>query len=173
MATTILHECLHIYFDTIRHRLERWAFNTAACYERYVLLCHGFPIPADVDEPCPSKLPGAPIAKIGKRRKFGRPRAGIGGLGQPTDEERSREFLKKVLEINPPGGYVTGSSARRKLHVAILSVPLPSAKALHDQLKAGSGDLGRLFQGRLHTATRKWVLEKLARKHRIHTQLSQ
>src|SRR5687767_14037221 len=41
MATTLLHECLHIYFDTIRHRLEKWAYNTATCYERYVLLCNG------------------------------------------------------------------------------------------------------------------------------------
>lgn len=57
MATTILHECLHIYFDTIRHRLERWAYNTATCYERYVLLCSGIPIPPSVDVPCPSKLP--------------------------------------------------------------------------------------------------------------------
>ena len=45
MATTLLHECLHIFFDTIRHRLEKWAYNTATCYERYVLLCSGIPIP--------------------------------------------------------------------------------------------------------------------------------
>ena len=80
-ATTLLHECLHIYFDTIRHKLERWAFNTATCYERYVLLCNGYPIPADVDEPCPSKIPGAPVAvKSSKTRRFG-----VGLLGAPPD----------------------------------------------------------------------------------------
>ena len=51
MATTLLHECLHIYFDTIRHRLEKWAYNTATCYERYVLLCSGIPIPRAVNVP--------------------------------------------------------------------------------------------------------------------------
>ena len=81
-ATTILHECLHIYFDTIRHKLERWAFNTATCYERYVLLCNGYPIPADVGEPCPSKIPGAPVAsKTAPARRFG-----IGALGDPPDD---------------------------------------------------------------------------------------
>lgn len=173
MATTLLHECLHIFFDTMRtHRLEKWAFNTTSCFERYVLLCSGIPIPADVDDPCPSKLPGAPIAKIGKRRKFGVAGVGIGALAQPSDAEKSKEFLKKVLEINPPGGYVTGSSARRKLHLAVLTVPLPSAKALHDQLKAGTGALGQLFQGRLHSATRKWVLDMLWRRHLIHSNLT-
>ena len=153
MAITLLHECLHIYFDTIRHRLERWAYNTATCYERYVLLCNGIPIPPAVT--CPSKI------------------AGIGELAQPSDTEKSIEFLTKVLELNPRDGYVKGSSARRKLHIAILTVPLPSAKALHDQLKAGTGALGKLFQGRLHTATRKWVLDMLWRKHLIHSKLSQ
>jgi|SRR5688572_3952535 len=154
MAVTLLHECLHIFFDTMhRHDQERWAFNTATCYERYVLNCNGIPIPAAVT--CPSKL------------------AGFGELGQPSDEERSKEFLKKVLEINPAGGYVKGSVARNKLHVAIISVPIASAKALHDQLKAGSGDLGRLFQRRLHTVTRKWVLSMLWNKHLAHSQLTQ
>ena len=82
MATTILHECLHIYFDTIRHRLERWAFNTAACYERYVLVCNGIPVPDDVGDPCPSKTPGAPVAvKRGPARNFG-----IGFLGDLSDD---------------------------------------------------------------------------------------
>ncbi|MGH9219813.1 MAG: hypothetical protein ACRD1W_10960 [Vicinamibacterales bacterium] len=171
MAITILHECLHIYFDTIRHRLERWAFNTATCYERYVFLCNGIPIPPAIT--CPSKAPGAVVAV--RRSKTGKPAlagAGIGALAQPSDTEKSIEFLTKVLELNPRDGYVKGSAARRKLHIAILTVPLPSAKALHDQLKAGSGALGKLFQGRLHTATRKWVLDMLWRKHLIHSKLS-
>ncbi len=154
MAVTLLHECLHIYFDTMhRHDQERWAFNTPTCYERYVLICNGIPIPPAVT--CPSKL------------------AGFGELAQPSDEERSKEFLKKVLEINPRDGYVAGSSARRKLHLAVLTVPLPSAKALHDQLKNGTGALGQLFQGRLHSATRKWVLGMLWNKHLAHSKLSQ
>ena len=33
--------------------------------------------------------------------------------------------------------------------------------------------LGKLFQGRLHTATRKWVLGMLWNKHLAHSQLSQ
>ena len=170
MATTLLHECLHIYFDTIRHRLERWAFNTATCYERYVLLCSGIPIPPAVDVPCPTKLPAPVAMKTLKTRLAG---AGLGELAQPSDTEKSIEFLTKVLELNPRDGYVTGSSARRKLHLAVLTVPLPSAKALHDQLKAGTGALGKLFQGRLHTATRKWVLGMLWNKHLAHSQLSQ
>lgn len=173
MATTLLHECLHIFFDTMHHeRLERWAFNTATCYERYVLLCSGIPIPEDVNDPCPSKLP-APIAKIGKRRKFGRARAGIGALAQPSDLARSKELLMKALEINPREGYVKGSRARTMLRLAVLSVPFSSAKALRDQLKAGTGALGELFQRRLHPETQKWVLDKLARSHRIHLRLSQ
>lgn len=173
MATTLLHECLHIFFDTMHHeRLERWAFNTTTCYERYVLLCSGIPIPEDVNDPCPSKLP-APIAKIGKRRKFGRTGAGIGALAQPSDLERSIELLTKVLQLNPAGGYVKGSKAGRALRTVILTVPWSSAGALHDQLKAGTGAVGQLFQRRLHPDTQKWVLDKLARKHRIHTRFSQ
>ena len=58
MAVTLLHECLHIYFDTMhRHDQERWAFNTPTCYERYVLICNGIPIPPAVT--CPSKLAGS------------------------------------------------------------------------------------------------------------------
>lgn len=158
MATTLLHECLHIFFDTMHHHgLERWAFNTATCYERYVLLCSGIPIPPDVDVPCPSKLP-----------------AGIGDLAQPnaSDTERSIDFITKVLQINPRDGYIKGSSARRALHLAILTVPLPSARAIHDQLKAGTGAVGQLFQGRLHSATRKWVLDMLWRRHLIYSKLS-
>jgi hypothetical protein len=167
LATTILHECLHIYFDTIRHRLEKWAYNTATCYERYVLLCNGIPIPPDVDEPCPSKLPGAPVAmKSGKTRT--RALAGFAGLAQPRDTSdtgRSIEAITKALQINPTDGYIKGSAARRKLDIAFLSVPLTSAFELHQQLSAGTGPLGRLFQYRLHRATRKTLLDVLWNKH--------
>ena len=169
MATTLLHECLHIYFATIRHRLEKWAYNTATCYERYVLLCSGIPIPPDVDVPCPSKLPGAAVAvKSSKTRKPALAGAGIGELAQPRDTSdtgRSIEAITKALQINPPDGYIKGSAARRKLDVAVLSVPLPSALELHGQLSAGTGALGRLFKYRLHRATRKTILDVLWAKH--------
>jgi hypothetical protein len=172
MATTLLHECLHIYFDTIRHRLEKWAYNTATCYERYVLLCSGIPIPPAVDVPCPSKLPGAPVAaKSSKTRQPALAGAGIGELAQPkdSDTERSIEAITKALQISPADGYIKGSAARRKLHIAILSVPLPSALALHERLSAGTGALGRLFKYRLHRATRKWLLDMLWAKHLAHS----
>ena len=150
MGVTLLHECLHIFFDTMhRHDQERWAFNTPTCYERYVLLCSGIPIPAAVT--CPSKL------------------AGLGGLGQPSDTERSIEAITKALEISPVDGYIKGSAARAKLHIAFLSVPLPSALALHQQLSAGTGALGRLFQYRLHPATMTWLLGILWAKHLAHS----
>lgn len=57
MATTFLHEALHIYFDTIRHRLERGPYNMAACYERYVLVANALRVPDDVSGPCPPKRP--------------------------------------------------------------------------------------------------------------------
>ena len=155
MATTILHECLHIFFDTIRHRLEKWAYNTATCYERYVLLCSGIPIPPAVNVPCPSKLPG--VAGLG-----------IGELAQPRDTSdtgRSIEAITKALQLNPNNGYVKGSAARRQLHIAFLSVPLTAALELHTQLSAGTGPLGRLFQYRLHRATRKTFLDMLWAKH--------
>ena len=51
-------------------------------------MCNGIPIPPAVT--CPSKL------------------AGFGELAQPSDTERSIEFLTKVLEINPRDGYIAG-----------------------------------------------------------------
>jgi len=170
MATTLLHECLHIYFDTMHtHEMEKWAFNTATCYERYVLLCSGIPIPPAVNVPCPSKIPGAPVATTsGKLRKAALSGAGIGELAQPRDTSdtgRSIEAITKALQINPADGYIKGGAARRKLDVAVLSVPLTSALALHQQLSAGTGALGRLFQYRLHRATRKTLLDVLWAKH--------
>jgi hypothetical protein len=169
MATTLLHECLHIYFDTIRHGLERWAYNTATCYERYVLLCSGIPIPPSVNVPCPSKIPGAPVAvKGGQTRTPVLAGVGIGELAQPRDTSdtgRSIEAITKALQISPADGYVKGSAARRKLDAAFTSVPVVSALELHGQLSAGAGALGRLFQYRLHRATRKTLLDVLWAKH--------
>jgi hypothetical protein len=172
MATTLLHECLHIYFDSIRHRLERWAYNTATCYERYVLLCSGIPIPPAVGVPCPSKAPGVPVAaRRGKVRTPALAGSGVSGLAQPRDTSdtgRSIEAITKALQINPADGYVKGGAARRKLDVAFLSVPLPSALALHKQLSAAEGALGRMFRQRLHRATRKALLDVLWSKQLAH-----
>lgn len=79
LATTMLHECLHIYFDTIRHRLERWPFNRAACFERYVLVANQLPVPASVSRPCPSS---APVGDFPAPRAGGSKVAGLGSLGQ-------------------------------------------------------------------------------------------
>jgi hypothetical protein len=174
MATTMLHECLHIFFNTIRHKLEKWAYNTASCYERYVLLCSGLPVPPDVDGPCPSKAPAAPIASEGKTRAPALAGTGFSGFGQPKDTSdigRSIEAITKALQLNPPDGYIKGSPARAKLNVAFLSVPLPAAFELHQQLRTGTGPLGKLFQYRLHRETRKTLLNLLWNKHLAQQQL--
>jgi len=121
MATTILHESLHIYFDTIRHRLEKWAYNTATCYERYVLLCSGIPIPPAVDVPCPSKIPGAPVALKSNTRKTAL--AGYGLLGDPPDrfkkgglpvgEDDAKHLLTILAGPSPYQPYLARAMARR------------------------------------------------------------
>ena len=120
MATTLLHECLHIFFDTIRHRLEKWAYNTPTCYERYVLLCSGIPIPPDVNVPCPSKFPARQSRRAGKRPC----RPGIGDWPSPetprTRGEASRPSRRPCRSIRPtatskeapPGGSSTSRSSR-------------------------------------------------------------
>ena len=90
------------------------------------------------------------------------------GLAEPrdtSDRGRSLEAIKKALDLNPVGGYVKGSSARRKLEDAIKSVPVPSALEIFNQLKNGVGALGKLFQYRLHDATKKAMLDILWLKH--------
>ena len=91
MATTLLHECLHIYFDTIRHSQEKWAYNVATCYERYVLLCSGIPIPPAVNVPCPSKIP-APLHGF-----LGAPPASFKKGGLPVGEDDAHHLLT-ILE---------------------------------------------------------------------------
>jgi hypothetical protein len=93
MATTLLHECLHIYFHTMHHHgLERWAFNTPTCYERYVLLCSGIPIPADVDVPCPTKLP-APVAARSSKTRL----AGAVARDAVRETSRTRQMPRRVI----------------------------------------------------------------------------
>jgi hypothetical protein len=94
--------------------------------------------------------------------------AALDGLAQPrdtSDRGRSIDAITKALQLNPAGGYVKGSAARRALDLAIASVPVTAARELHDQLTAATGPLGRLFRLRLHRATRATLLAVLWAKH--------
>lgn len=104
------------------------------------------------------------IPKANDRTQF----TGLRGLAQPGDtSERQKSFsaILKALQLNPVGGYVKGSFARTKLEDALKSVPITSALEVFNQLKNGEGVLGRLFQYRLHDATKKIVLNILWLKH--------
>jgi len=57
LASTILHEAIHIYFTTVGDTRERGPFGLAACYERFVLLMNGLPLPDFVLTECASGLP--------------------------------------------------------------------------------------------------------------------
>ncbi len=57
LAATLLHECLHIYFPTVRDTRDRGAFGFAACYERFVQLMNGIPLSDYVKETCRTGLP--------------------------------------------------------------------------------------------------------------------
>lgn len=60
LASTNLHEALHIYFSIINDPAEgrrQGPFALAACYERFVLLMNRLPIPQDVNGNCRSSLP--------------------------------------------------------------------------------------------------------------------
>ena len=60
LASTILHEALHIYFGSIRDPEERrrhGPFAIAACYERFVLLMNRIELPQYVRDNCASGLP--------------------------------------------------------------------------------------------------------------------
>lgn len=158
MATTLLHECLHIYFGTIRHRLEVWPFNRAACYERYVLVVNGMPIPDAVNIPCPS---GAPVAAATR----GAPRATVAGLGDPTQQvQDALKAIGAVLALNPMGGYVKGSSARSQLDARFQSVDDCIALEVAEQLQNGQTGVPRLFRLRLHRVTRAAMILILATK---------
>ena len=90
------------------------------------------------------------------------------GLGEPrdtSDRGRSLEAIRKALDLNPAGGYVKGSRARKKLDDALKSVPITAALEIFNQLKNGQGPLGRLFQYRLHDDTKPIVLNILWLKH--------
>ena len=57
LAATLFHEGLHIYFPTVTHREERGTYGQAECYERFVLLMNGVPLPDYVKRTCPSGIP--------------------------------------------------------------------------------------------------------------------
>ncbi len=94
----------------------------------------------------------------GSVRAFGEPR-------DTSDTGRSLEAIRKALDLNPMGGYVKGSAARKKLDDALKSVPITSALEIFNQLKNRQDPLGRLFQYRLHDATKPIVLNILWTKH--------
>ena len=57
LAATLLHESLHIYFDTVRDTRDRGAFGVASCYERFVLPTNGIALPQAVKAGCESGIP--------------------------------------------------------------------------------------------------------------------
>jgi len=100
----------------------------------------------------------------------GSQQAGLRGfsLGQFADEDQtSRDAILKALQLNPVGGYVRGSAARKQLDDAINSVPVCSALQLAQQLLNGQGSLERLFRYRLDPATQQTLLKILAEKAKV------
>jgi hypothetical protein len=93
---------------------------------------------------------------------------GLRGFAQPRDtsqRQKSLDAILRALQLNPVGGYVKGSSARKQLEEAIESVPGTFALELFNQLQRGEGLLGRLFQYRLHDVTKGTMLNFLWQKH--------
>jgi hypothetical protein len=94
-------------------------------------------------------------------------RDGLQGLAQLQDSEdrqKSLDAIRKALQLNPVGGYLPGSLARRQLTAAFNAVPFTAACELLEELKNGTSFLGRLFRYRLHHLTQQQMLGILARK---------
>jgi len=92
---------------------------------------------------------------------------GLQGFAQTpplSEHQRSLDAILRVLRLNPVGGYVKGSSARRQLEEAFESVPPCSALELAQKLLKSEGTLEKLFRHRLATPTRQVVLQILIRK---------
>lgn len=81
-----------------------------------------------------------------------------------TDFQKSLDAISNALFLNPAGGYVVGSAARKKLQDAFDSVPLPAALMLGLRLASGQGSLAKLFRYRLARDTRVAMLGVLLRK---------
>lgn len=52
LATTMLHEALHIYFGRLVRNGDSGRIRDATCYERFVLRANGIPLPAGFDQYC-------------------------------------------------------------------------------------------------------------------------
>ncbi|MEO8134765.1 MAG: hypothetical protein ABI831_12395 [Betaproteobacteria bacterium] len=94
--------------------------------------------------------------------------ASFAGLAADPDEKKFRDSfaaIKAALELNPKGGYVKGSTARKKLEDAFESVPQCLALRLAQYLMDSDGPTASLFRYRLHDETQKtMLLILLARK---------
>ena len=86
---------------------------------------------------------------------------GFAQIGDTSQRQRSLDAILRALQLNPVGGYVKGSLARKQLEEAFESVPPTSALEVFNQLGKGEGPLGRLFRYRLHDATQKAMLKIL------------
>ena len=94
---------------------------------------------------------------------------GLRGLSDPPlpcADKTGKDAIQCALQLNPAGGYVKGSRARRILDAAFASVPPSSAQKLHDQLADPRDTLGKLFRYRLARPTRQTMLKILEGKHR-------
>jgi hypothetical protein len=91
--------------------------------------------------------------------------AGLAGFGEPTTPlQKALDEIKKALDLNPAGGYVRGSAARRVLDAAFGDVKPCLALAVFKELRFGNSPLARLFKHRLHPKTFREMLEMLKTK---------
>jgi hypothetical protein len=120
MATTLLHECLHLYIKTIVDEVGRGPYNRAACYELYVLLANGLLVPDVVRTPCGL---GPPVGDFPVRKRGSS--TGLGWIGQPTAVACAPEsgeivasrtdagILTKDVELTDKGVLVTDFGVNR------------------------------------------------------------
>lgn len=96
---------------------------------------------------------------------------GLRGFSDPpprSEFDISKDKILRALRLNPVGGYVKGSSARRQLDAAVDSVPPYSALDLVRQLEKGKDTLGKLFRYRLADPTQRTMLKTLKIKEAEH-----
>ena len=91
-------------------------------------------------------------------------RSSANGMAGFRLEGETAAAINDALKLNPRGGYVKGSAARRKLDQAITSVPGGSAASIKAQLEKGQDPIARLFRYRLHPVTQRTLLALLANK---------
>ena len=70
LAATLLHESLHIYFDTVRDAGDRGPYGLAACYERFVLPTNGIALPDYVKRNCESGIPAGDFPVVPGTRAY-------------------------------------------------------------------------------------------------------